>query len=120
MQKNSDILYDLMEDAFRKKTAEEWRVIMEELGISYEILYDDYDTTKDPQAWENGFLSKMKCPNGLVYTVPNTPVDFSGVEKVETTHAGWIGSDTREVLAEYGYTEEQIENLISSGAVKAC
>ena len=62
----------------------------------------------------------MECPTGLVYTVPNTPVDFSGVEKVETTHAGWIGCDTREVLAEYGYTEEQINRLLESGAVTAC
>jgi len=120
MQANSDILYDLMEEAFRKKTAGEWRAIMEEMGISYEILYDDYDTTKDPQAWENGFLTRMTCPNGLEYVAPNTPVEFSGVERVQTTHAGWVGSDTRAVLAEYGYTEEQIDRLLESGAVTAC
>jgi len=117
MKENSGVLYDLMEEAFKTKTADEWRAIIGSMDIAYEILFDDFDTTKDPQAWANGYLTRMDCPNGASYTEPNTPVEFSGMERVKTTHAGWIGSDTREVLAEYGYTEEQINGMIERGSV---
>jgi crotonobetainyl-CoA:carnitine CoA-transferase CaiB-like acyl-CoA transferase len=89
---------------------------MEEINTSYEILWNNSDVTEDPQAWANGYLTRVTCPNGLEYVVPTTPVDFDGVEKPEAKHVGVPGCDTSEILAEYGYSTEEIGFLFAAGA----
>lgn len=118
MVKNSDYLYDRMIAAFIQKTAAEWAEILKPLDISYEILASNADVSKDEQAWVNGYLTNMRCPNGSSYIVPNTPVDFSDMEKSKTSHVGGVGTHTREILDSLGYTDEQIRQLLDSGIAK--
>lgn len=118
MVKNSDYLYDRMIAAFIQKTAAEWAEILKPLDISYEILASNADVSKDKQAWVNGYLTNMRCPNGSSYIVPNTPVDFSDMEKSQTCHVGGVGTHTREILDSLGYTDEQIRQLLDSGIAK--
>lgn len=50
--------------------------------------------------------------------LPNTPVHF--LNKRDTIRrAPFLGEDSRSILQELGYTQENIENLISDGIVKA-
>ena len=119
MLQNTDYLYDRMIETFETKTAKEWEQILSGLEISYEILAENWEVSKDPQAWANGCLTHMECPNGSTYIVPNTPVEFSDMERTQTRHAGVVGSDTREVLASVGYTPEQIEDLLQRGIAVA-
>lgn len=112
MQKNSGELYDIMIEVFAQKTSAEWAKMMSEMDIPYEILAENTELSKDPQAWENGFLTHLHCPNGSTYVVPNTPVEFSGVPRELPTHPGTIGCDTREILTSLGYTPQQIEDLL--------
>ena len=115
MQKNSGELYDRMIEVFAQKTSEEWAQMMTAMDISYEILAENKDVSKDPQAWANGYLTHLHCPNGSTYVIPNTPVEFSGVERELPSHPGLIGCDTREILTSLGYTPEQIEDLRNRG-----
>jgi len=119
MQANSSELYDRMIEAFAQKTSEEWAKIMTELDVSFEILAQNQEVSKDPQAWANHYLTYLHCPNGSTYVIPNTPVEFSGVERELPRHVGSIGSDTREVLASLGYTPEQIEDLVGRQIARA-
>lgn len=118
MRANSSELYDRMIEAFLQKTADEWVEILGQLDISYEVLARNWEVSQDPQAWANGCLTRMECPNGATYIVPNTPVEFSGMERAQTCHAGTIGCDTREVLAALGYTPEKIEALLAQGVAR--
>jgi len=115
-QQNAGDLYDIMEEKFREKTAEEWKDIMISLDVSYEIMANNTEVSQDEQAWKNGCFSRMTCPNGLEYVVPNSPIRFSGLENAQTTHVGAPGCDTSAILAEYGYTPEQIKAMLDSGA----
>ena len=116
MRENSSELYDRMIEAFAQKTAAEWEQILGELDISFEVLARNYEVTKDPQVWENGCLNYMECPNGSTYVVPTTPVEFEGAERTPTRHVGTVGCDTSKVLADLGYTPEQIKGLFEKGA----
>ena len=115
MIKNSDYLYDRMIETFVQKTAAEWDEILTPLDISFEILATNGEVTKDEQAWINGCLTHMECPDGSDYIVPNTPVDFSDAEKTQTRHVGGVGTHTREILESLGYTPEQIRELLEKG-----
>ena len=115
MLQNTDYLYDRMIEAFETKTAKEWEQILGALDIPFEVLAGNWEVSKDPQAWANGCLTHMECPNGSTYIVPNSPVEFSDMERTQTRHAGTIGCDTREILTSLGYTQEQIEELLQRG-----
>ena len=119
MRQNSYELYDRMIEAFAQKTAQEWAKILTELDISFEILAENAEVSKDPQVWANGCLTHMACPNGSTYVVPNTPVEFSGMDRAQTMHAGTLGCDTRQVLTELGYTPEELAALQEKGIIIA-
>lgn len=118
MVKNSDYLYDRMIAAFIQKTAAQWEDALKPLDIPYEILATNAQISKDEQAWTNGCLTNMRCPNGSCYIVPNTPVDFSDMEKAQTCHVDGVGAHTSEILESLGYTEGQIQELLSKGIAK--
>ena len=119
MRQNSAELYDRMIEAFAQKTSQEWAKILTELDISFEILAENAEVSKDPQVWANGCLTHMACPNGSTYVVPNTPVEFSGMDRAQTMHAGTLGCDTRQVLTELGYTPEELAALQEKGIIIA-
>lgn len=118
MVKNSDYLYDRMIAAFMQRTAAQWEEILKPLDISYEILNTNAQVSKDEQAWTNGCLTNMHCPDGSSYIVPNTPVDFSDTEKTQSQHVGGVGTHTREILGSLGYTEAQIRELLDKGIAR--
>ena len=119
MKANTDYLYDRMIEVFLTKTAQEWADIFTPMDVSFEILAQSHEVSKDPQVWANGCLTNMECPNGRTYVVSNTPVEFAGAERTQTRHAGLIGCDTREILESLGYTPEQIEDLLAREIAKA-
>ena len=112
MRENADYLYDRMIAVFETKPAAWWMELLAPLDIAVEVLAENWEVSKDPQVWANGCLSYLECPNGSTYIVPNTPVEFSGVERAQTRHAGNIGCDTREILADLGYSQQEIEDLL--------
>ena len=118
MKKNSGELYDRMIELFKTKTSQEWFKIFNDLDAPCEILSTNCDVSVDEQVWANNFMTHMTCPNGYVYAIPNSPVDFSSMEKTQTQHAHYVGQDTAKVLAEFGYTEEQIQDLKDRAVIK--
>ena len=46
-----------------------------------------------------------------------TPNTFSGGMREDTHHAPHIGEQTREILAELGYADDDIEVMVKAGAV---
>ena len=63
----------------------------------------------------NEFLSKDD--NGRSAILPNTPVAFEEARK-QAFPAPHLGEHSREILREYGYTDEEIEEYIAGGIVK--
>lgn len=104
---------------FRTKTAEEWRLILKEYDIPCEIEHSICQLCSDEQAAENKYVGTVAFADGLNVIMPTTPVFFSEYDMKDYQATGGIGVDTREVLSECGYDEEQIEELIRNRVVKA-
>jgi len=118
-EKHLDEMYDIMEEAFLKKTASEWDVLFRPLDISSLELKGSAAVSTDEQAWANEFLTHMECPDGTTWVMPNSPITFQGVEKTHTKHAGPRGSDNEDVLKQYGYSDEEIRDLYARGVISA-
>ena len=76
------------------------------------------DVSEDPQAWANDYLEYVTSPSGNTNVMPRSPIEMDSGGLTVTQVAHGIGADTDEVLANIGYTPEQIVAMRQSGAVK--
>jgi len=114
---NWDELYYIFRDAYASKTIEEWLRLGKEFDLPLVRMNHFSEVTSDEQAWANGYLEKMVCPNGETVIMPNSPIRMKSVGTLKTTPAAKVGADTVEILEAMGYTKEQIEEMEKSGAV---
>lgn len=113
-------LYPIMDEAFSKRTRDEWRQIFRARNYRCEPCLDYKELTETAQFKEDEALLQVDHPT-------EGPLDLLGSPVLVGDHA-WrgntrcppvLGEHTREVLAELNYTSDQVESLLASGAVIA-
>lgn len=108
-----------LDEIFIQHDSAYWIERMEANDIAHEKLAHFKDVLKDEQAWANDFVQEYEYPCGEKSVVASTPVCFSSIDKLPFSHAGSVGADTRAVLKQLGYSDEQVEAMIAAGEVKA-
>ena len=73
--------------------------------------------TTDEQAWANGYLEQVSFRNGSQLAMPRSPLSMDSLGELKTQCAPLLGTNTREVLAEVGYSEQEIEQMKQAGAI---
>lgn len=116
---HSDELYDIFRDAYASKPLEEWVRLAKIHDLPLVRMNHFSDVTTDEQAWANGYLEYMECPNGETVTMPSSPIAMDSVGTVVTTPAPKTGTHTVQVLRDLGYTDEEIAGMEAAGAVYA-
>lgn len=118
--KNKAALTHIFDGVFAQKTTKEWHELLEANDLPHEILRHFKDVPDDPQAIANHYVKKYEYKDGTKTVFVNGPVHFRSVdpEKFEYKISGPIGRDTAEVLAELGYTEDQIKAMYEAQEVK--
>ena len=111
--------YNKAREIFLTQPSTYWLQRARELDIPMVKMGHYKDLHKDEQAWANGYLEHMTHPNGEVTVMPRSPIEMNAVGELESKPAGPIGADTAAVLAELGYTPEEIETMTASGAAVA-
>ncbi len=111
-------IYEICKEAFLQNTSDYWL----EKGVEHDfpiIRLNTYGSVyEDEQAWANGYLEKVTFANGNTDIMPTSPIEMKSVGELKTVPAAGIGAHTRKVLAEIGYSEEQIEAMLAAGAAK--
>ena len=110
-------IYQICKEAFLTNTSAYWL----EKGVEFDlpiVKLNTYSSAyEDEQAWANGYLEKVTFPSGNTDIMPRSPIEMESVGELKTVPAAGIGAHTAKVLAELGYTEEQIAAMDASGAV---
>lgn len=114
----SERLYKLFAVEFKKHPAAWWKEQFELNDLCYEVVGTFKGALEDPTAWENDFLYKMKHDNGTESILVRPSMTSVNLGLSEYNRAPKLGEHTHEVLAEYGYTEDQINAFYMSGAAK--
>lgn len=117
--KNMPELISILNDAFLKKDRDEWAKLFNENEIVYENLVRSKDISKDDQAWQNNFLCEYEYENGRKAVFPRTPVKFGKEKLPEYNASPKLGEHTREILAEIGYEENEIIQMVQNKTVMA-
>ena len=111
-------LYDefisILEDAFSKKTAEEWKAIMTEADIPFSICQTWSEVLEDPQVNATDVFYDMHYPTGLDLKLVRHPT-MIGDELPDYKIAPYLGKDSEEVLHDLGYSPAEIRRMHDDG-----
>jgi len=103
-RENQVALLRILEDAFKRKTLNEWKIILNETGLNWAPIQTPREVVTDPQARANNFFATYDHPvYGQMEVVAN-PIKLSKTPATIRTPAPEFGQHTEEVLLELGYT----------------
>ncbi len=98
------------------RTTDEWLTIFDALDIPAQRYNTIEDVLVDPHLDDVGFFSRETHPSEGEVRRTRPPNTFGGGEREDRRHAPVLGEDTREVLAEIGYSRPEIDGLLAAGA----
>jgi crotonobetainyl-CoA:carnitine CoA-transferase CaiB-like acyl-CoA transferase len=116
-RRHAQDLIALLDGVFAAGDAAGWRRRLESNDVPFAILPTYPEIAADPQAIAAGMFPELEHPRwGRLRTV-DSPVRLPGVAKVPPGPAPELGADTSEVLADVGYSNEEIQQLRARGVV---
>jgi len=109
---NRDELDRLLEEAFLKKTTDEWQALFDITEVPAGPINTLDKTFADPQILARNMVVEIDSPHtGKVKDVGN-PIKMSGVEKQVYNPPPLLGEHSEEVLSRIlGYSKERIDSL---------
>ncbi len=116
---------EILSQEFAKHTMDEIGAMFHHADIAYDRVQHMKEVLDDPQALENMYIVPVTNRDGSVTKQPMTPVRFASrepqtIEDIAPTldrPAPLVGEHSVEILREYGYTEEQIQELLDKKVV---
>ncbi|MFZ9580627.1 MAG: CaiB/BaiF CoA transferase family protein, partial [Ilumatobacteraceae bacterium] len=115
---NSEELRTILDAAFATRTMDEWvRIFDTEPDMFWSPIHSPDEILNDEQLQHAGGLVDVPNGNGTTRMIAS-PVDFHGTPGAQRSLAPRLGEHTREVLLEAGFSDDEIDRMISSGAVR--
>jgi len=111
---NSRETVTLFDNAFAKKTRDEWIKAFEGKDIFWEKIQKIEDLPNDPQVIANEYLNDYTHPlTGETYKYQNLPMQFRGTPAMRQGRAPLLGEHTEEILVDIlGYKKEDMPRLL--------
>lgn len=85
--------------------------------IPIELCQTSLDIYEDQNVWDNDYLVKIAYPESK-RTISMVPIQFDSEDILVFTPTGMLGSATIEVMKEFGYTDEKINQSLVDRTVK--
>jgi len=104
----------LLDNAFVKKTRDEWIKAFEGKDIFWEKIQKIEGLPNDPQVIANEYLTDYTHPlTGETYKYQNLPMQFRGTPAMRQGRAPLLGEHTEEILVDIlGYKKEDMPELL--------
>ena len=113
-------LIAILDEAFSKMTRDEAIERLRPVDIGLNAVQSTMDTITDPQVEANKFVVQYTTLEGKKLYVPTPPCRIGeDYEPVEQELGPKLGQDTKAILKEYGYTDEQIAKLLADKVVRS-
>ena len=114
--KNVAAMVDALDEGFARLTLEEVGARLTAADMVWGPLNYPRDTVNDPLAEAAGCFVDIIDADGVAYRQPASPARVPGFDDTPKRPAPKLGQHTREVLAEAGYGDADIDRLIAEGA----
>ncbi len=114
---NLDALVETLTEILSHRTTSEWLVKLEAGGVPAGPVYDVKEMSEDPHTIARGMIAKVPAATGGEHSVIAHPVKYSADPTSIRRGPPLMGEHSREVLAEFGFADDEINSLIDSGAI---
>jgi crotonobetainyl-CoA:carnitine CoA-transferase CaiB-like acyl-CoA transferase len=111
-----EALLEILDAAFAALTFSEVAAALDKEELVWAPVLSPRETTVDVQAVAAGCVVQIPHSDGLTISSVASPVRFPGAEDGPRGGAPRLGEHTRTVLAELGYTEDEVTRMFDVGA----
>lgn len=111
LTERADRAVPIFERSFAQKTSAEWLAVFKELDIVCGLLNHFADVFEDEQAIANRYIQEYRCKNGNTCMITTAPVRLGsqGIPAIGAPVS--FAEHNHMVLAQLGYTEDDIAEL---------
>lgn len=109
----------IVSELFANMTKAELLAKCEELGLPFAPITRPQDLYDDPHLKASGGFADITLMNGTRTQVPLLPVEMDGRRFRTRLDLPKVGEHTREMLADVGYSADEIERMITKGVARA-
>jgi crotonobetainyl-CoA:carnitine CoA-transferase CaiB-like acyl-CoA transferase len=117
--KNLAALTALMNEKLAARPVRHWLAALEAEGVPCGPINSIADMAADPQTAARDMVVELEHPRAGRTRALGLPVKLSRTSGKVARPAPLLGQHTREVLAEFGFSRDEIEQLVASGAAVA-
>ncbi len=117
-RQNREAHYQAVKEAWLTRPSTYWLEKAVEWDLPLTRMGHYRDLIRDEQAWANGYVENVTFRSGNTAMMPASPIEMDSVGKLTTKIAPAVGADTDEMFALLGYTQEEIEAMRQTGAIK--
>ena len=112
-----DVILPVVRELIGRHTRADMLEKLEKAGVAFAPIARPEDLFDDPHLNANGALIDLTLNDGRQVRLPATPVEIDGALPAIRHDLARPGDASRQVLADYGFAEAEIADLIGSGAV---
>ncbi len=114
--RNAPAYFEVQATSLGDKTTDEWVEMFDKLDVPAARYNSIDDLLTDPHLKDVGFYKEEEHPSEGKLRRTKLANVFSGGARQDEGHAPRMGEHTREILAEAGYGNAEIDALLSDGA----
>jgi crotonobetainyl-CoA:carnitine CoA-transferase CaiB-like acyl-CoA transferase len=116
--RNRDELVAIVSVRLRERDSAEWQELLTAAGVPVAPVADVADIVEAPQTQALDFLQPLEHDGIAGLKLPALPVSFDGERATFRAAPPAVGADTEAILAEAGYSSEEIAALEADGVIR--